>query len=86
MFLPIETTQTLSQTAAPYELDELEQHIMRDRPLGKTTCVMRPNDRSGYVYVKIHSRNAQRKQASELHRVHRETMVRVAAKVRAERA
>ncbi len=82
----IEMTHTIRQDDATLAvLDALETRILAERKQGKVTCATRHWQQGDtFVYVEIHDATAQRRQASEVARVKKETDIRVEKKVRAE--
>ena len=86
MNITIEAVRTIHPNeATPEALDALEQRILAERPKGKVTCAVRQWQHGDtYAYVEIHDTASQQRQASEVERVRKETMVRVEKKVKAQ--
>jgi hypothetical protein len=82
----IEEVRTIHPNeATPEALDALEQRILAERRTGKVTCAVRQWQHGDtYTYVEIHDTASQHRQASEVERVRKETLVRVEKKVRAQ--
>lgn len=78
----IEQVHTIHPSeATPEVLDALEERIQHERAKGKVTCAIRHWERGGeFVYVEIHDKAAQRRQAVEAERVRKGTMIRVEKK------